>query len=130
MQQLVVLTKGIKKAQLSSQIENIKDKLEAIFKTYSKIIKNKVDKVDKTKLLEILAKEIIRMGLPAVPTLWEPIATVPELDLKVINLPNRLIFATQRAGEPISGVNADVKSNILSNQDKDSKHSACYILAD
>jgi hypothetical protein len=49
------------------------------------------------------------------PTLWEPIATVPKLDLKVINLLDRLIFATWRAGEPISGINADIKSNNLPN---------------
>jgi len=55
------------------------------------------------------------MGLPAVSTLWEPIATVPKLDLKVINLLKRLIFATRRASEPISSVNADVKSNNLPN---------------
>jgi hypothetical protein len=53
------------------------------------------------------------MGLPAVPTLWEPIAAVPKLDIKVINLPDKLIFAAWRAGEPIGGINADVKSNNL-----------------
>jgi len=31
--------------------------------------RDKVDKVDKTKLLELLAEEVIRIGLPAVPTL-------------------------------------------------------------
>ena len=67
------------------------------------------------------------MGLPTIPTLQEPIATIPKLDLKVINLLDRLIFAAQRASKPISGVNADIKSNNLPNQDK---RSACYILAD
>ena len=33
-------------------MEDIKDKLGAIFKAYSKTTKDKVDKVDKTKLLE------------------------------------------------------------------------------
>ena len=51
-------------------IKNIKeDKLGAIFKTYSKTTKNKADKVDKTKLLELLAKEVIRIGLFTIPTL-------------------------------------------------------------
>jgi len=50
--------------------DNIKeDKLGAIFKAYSKTTKDKVNKVDKTKLLELLVKEVIRIGLPAVPTL-------------------------------------------------------------
>ena len=50
--------------------DNIKeDKLGAIFKACSETIKDKVDKVDKTKLPELLVKEVIRMGLPAVPTL-------------------------------------------------------------
>ena len=49
-------------------MEDIKDKVGAIFKAYSKTAKDKADKVDKTKLPEILAKEIIRLGLPAVPT--------------------------------------------------------------
>ena len=55
------------------------------------------------------------MGLPAIFTSWEPIAAVPELDLKVINLLNELIFTTWRAGEPISGINMDVKSDDLPN---------------
>jgi len=42
-------------------------------------------------------------------------AAVPKLDLKVINLPNKLIFAARRAGEPISRVNADIKSNDFPN---------------
>jgi len=50
-------------------IKNIKDKLGAVFKAYSKTAKNKADKVNKTKLLKLLAKEVIRIGLPTVPTL-------------------------------------------------------------
>jgi hypothetical protein len=55
------------------------------------------------------------MGLSAVPTLWEPIAAIPKLDLKVINLLDKLIFAAWRASKPISGINVDVKSNGLPN---------------
>jgi hypothetical protein len=54
-------------------IKDIKDKLGVVFKAYSKTTKDKVDKVDKvdkTKLLELLAKEVIRIGLSAVPTLY------------------------------------------------------------
>jgi hypothetical protein len=50
-------------------MEDIKDELGAVFKAYGKTAKDKVDKVDETKLLELLAKEVIRMGLPAVPTI-------------------------------------------------------------
>ena len=57
--------------------------------------------MDKTELPELLAKEVARMGLPAVPTTWEPMATVPKLDLKVVNLPKELIFAAWRADKPI-----------------------------
>ena len=64
-----MLTKGIKEAWLSSQIEDIKDESEAVFKARSETAEDKADEVDKTKLPEILAKEIIKMGLPAVPTL-------------------------------------------------------------
>ena len=46
-----------------------KDELGAIFKARGKTIKDKADEVDKTKLLELLVKEVIRIGLPAVPTL-------------------------------------------------------------
>jgi len=70
--------------------------------------------VDKTELLELLAKEVARIGLPTVPITWEPIATVPKLDLKVINLPKELIFAAWHAGKPISGFSAGVKSINLS----------------
>ena len=65
----MVLTKDIKEAGLSSQIEDIKDKLGAVFKACGKAAKDKADKVDKTKLLELSAKAIIRIGLPAIPTL-------------------------------------------------------------
>jgi hypothetical protein len=40
---------------------------------------------------------------------------VPKLDLKVINLLDKLIFATRRTSKPISSVSADVKSNNLPN---------------
>ena len=53
------------------------------------------------------------MGLPAVPTLWEPMAAVPKLDFEVVNLLDELIFATWCTGEPISGFNAGVESNNL-----------------
>ena len=129
MREVVALTKGIKEAWLSSQIEDIKDELGAVFKAYGKTAKDKVDKVDKTKLLELLAKKVIRIGLPTIPTIQEPIAAVSKLDLKVINLPDNLIFAAQRASKPISGFNAGNKSNSLPNQIKD-KHSTYYILAD
>ena len=50
--------------------EDIKeDKLGAVFKARSETTKDKADKVDKTKLLELLVKEVIRIGLPIVPTL-------------------------------------------------------------
>ena len=91
-------------------MEDIKDKVGAIFKAYSKATKDKVNKVDKAKLPELLAEEVTRMSLPAVPTTWEPIATVPKLELKVINLPKELIFAAWRTGEPIGGFSAGVKS--------------------
>jgi len=50
-------------------VEDIKDEVGAIFKAHGKAAKDKVDKVDKTKLLELLAEEVIRIGLPAVPTI-------------------------------------------------------------
>ena len=50
--------------------EDIKEEeLGAIFKAHSKTAKDKADKVDKAELLELLAKEVIRIGLPAVPTI-------------------------------------------------------------
>jgi len=95
-------------------MEDIEDELEAVFKARGKAAEDKVDEVDETKLPELLAEAIIRMGLPPVPTLWEPMAAVPKLDLEVVNLPDKLIFATWRAGEPISGFNVGVESNNLS----------------
>ena len=47
----------------------IEDELEAVFKACGETAKNKADKVDETKLPELLAKEVIKIGLPAVPTL-------------------------------------------------------------
>ena len=50
-------------------MEDIEDKAKAIFKARGKATKDKVDKVDKAKLLELLAKEVARIGLPTVPTI-------------------------------------------------------------
>ena len=50
--------------------EDIKEEeLGAVFKARGETAKDKVDKVDETKLLELLVKEVIRIGLPTVPTL-------------------------------------------------------------
>ena len=56
-------------------------------------------------------------------------AAIPKLDLKVINLLDKLIFAAQRTSKPISSFNAGDKSNNLPNQVKDER-STYYILAD
>ena len=40
---------------------------------------------------------------------------VSKLGFKVINLSDKLIFAAQRTGKPISGLNADIKPNNFSN---------------
>ena len=50
-------------------MEDITDEVGAIFKAYGKTAEDKVDKVDKTELPELLAKDVARMGLPAVPTM-------------------------------------------------------------
>ena len=110
-------------------MEDIKDKLGAVFKARGKAAEDKADKVDKTKLLELSAKVIIKMGLPPISTLQEPIAAVPKLDFEVINLPDKLIFAAWRAGKPIGGFNVGVKSDNLSNQNEGSKRSTYYTLA-
>ena len=74
--------------------DNIKkDKLGAIFKARGKTVKDKADKVNKIKLLKLLVKEVIKMGLSIVPILWEPITAIFKLGLKVINLLDKLIFA-------------------------------------
>jgi hypothetical protein len=57
-------------------------------------------------------------------------AAIPKLDLKVINLLDKLIFAAWRASKPISGFNAGVKFNNLPNQIEDNKHSTYCTLAD
>ena len=41
-------------------------------------------------------------------------AAVPELDLKVVNLPKELIFAARRTSKPIYGFSVGVKSVNLS----------------
>ena len=120
----------IKEAWPSSQIEDIEDELGAVFEARGEAAEDEADEVDETELPELSAEEVIRMGLPAVPTSWEPMAAVPELDLEVINLPDELIFAPWRAGEPIGGINADVKSDDLPDQNEDSECSAYCTLAD
>jgi hypothetical protein len=112
-------------------MEDIKEEeLGVVFKARGETTKGKVDKVDKTKLPELLAEEVARIDLPAVPTTWEPIAAVPKLDFKVINLLEELIFTAWRASKPISSFSIDVKSNNLPNQNKDTKRSTYYIVAD
>ena len=128
---MAALSKDIQKeARPSSQVEDIEDEVGAIFKARGKTAEDKADKVDKTKLPELLAKEVARMDLPTVLTTWEPIAAVPKLNLKVVNLPKELIFAARRASEPIYGFSAGVKSINLSAQNENTKRSTYYILAD
>ena len=93
-------------------MEDIKDELGAIFKARGEAAKNKANKVNKTKLPELSAEVIIRMGLLAIPILWEPMTAIFKLNLKVINLLNKLIFATWRTSKPIGGINIDVKSSL------------------
>ena len=70
MQQVVTLSEDIEEARPSSQIEDFKeDKFGAVFKAHNKTAKDKADKVDTTKLTELLAKEVARIGLPTVPTI-------------------------------------------------------------
>ena len=64
-----MLIEDVKEAWLSSQIEDIKDKSRAVFEARSETTKDKADKVDETKLPKLLVEEVIKMGLPTVPTL-------------------------------------------------------------
>jgi hypothetical protein len=50
-------------------IKDIKDELGAVFKAHGETAEDKADKVDKTKLPELSAEEVIKIGLPAVPIL-------------------------------------------------------------
>ena len=115
----------------TGQKEGIKeDELEAVFEARGKTTKDKLNKIDKTELPELSAKEVSRMGFPAVPTTQEPMATVPKLDLKVINLPKELIFAAQHASEPIYSFSTGAQSNNSSAQNKDNKCFTYYTVAD
>ena len=73
-------------------MEDIGDEVGAIFEARGEVAEDKADEVDEAKLPELSAEEVARMDLPAVPTTWEPMAAVPELDLKVVNLPEELVF--------------------------------------
>ena len=110
-----VATQQAVEAWPSSQIEDIEDELGAFFEARGETAEDEADEVDETELPELLAEEVIRIGLSAVSTLQEPMAAVPELDLEVINLPDELIFAARYTSEPISGVNADIEFNNLPN---------------
>jgi hypothetical protein len=58
------------KALVMTLSKDIKeDKFRTVFKACSKTAKDKADKVNKTKLLELLAKEVTKIGLLAVPTI-------------------------------------------------------------
>ena len=111
MQQAMVLIKNIEEVWLSSQIEDIKDELGAVFEAYGKTAEDKADKVNKTELLELSAKEVIKIGLSTISFLQEPMAAVSKLDFKVINLLDKLIFAAQYTGKLINRNNVDIKSN-------------------
>ena len=126
-----MLSEDIAEARPSSQMEDIKEEeLGAVFKARGETAEDKADEVDETELPELSAEEVARMGLPAVPTTWEPMAAVPELDLKVVNLPDELIFAARRASKPINGFSTGVKFNNLPDQNEDTKRSAHCTLAD
>ena len=58
-QPVVALSEDIQEeAWPSTQVENIEDKVGAIFEAYSKTAKDKVDKVDEAKLLKLLAEKL------------------------------------------------------------------------
>jgi hypothetical protein len=65
-QPLEALVALVATQQTAVLIKDIKDELGAVFKAYSKTTKGKADKVDETKLLELLAKEVTRIGLPTI----------------------------------------------------------------
>ena len=53
-------------------MEDIKDKVKAVFEARGETAEDKADKVnkvDETELLELSAKEVTKIGLPAVPTI-------------------------------------------------------------
>ena len=107
--QQVVLSEDIVEARLSSQMEDIKEEeLEAVLKARGETAEDKVDEVNETELLKLLAEEVVRIGLPAVPTIWEPMAAVFKLDFKVVNLLNELIFVIWYTGKPINGFSIGV----------------------
>ena len=74
--------------------EDIEDKLGVVFEARGETAEDKADKVNEIEFPELSAEEVIKMGLFAVFTSWEPIAIVFELDFEIINLPDELIFAT------------------------------------
>ena len=50
-------------------MEDIEDKVGAIFKARGETAEDKADEVDETELPELLAEEVARMDLPTVPTI-------------------------------------------------------------
>ena len=67
-QQVVTLSKDIEEARPGSQMEDFKeDKFGAVFKAYGETTEDKADEVNETELPKLSAKEVIRMGLFAVP---------------------------------------------------------------
>ena len=64
-----VATQQAVEAWPSSQTEDIEDELGAFFEAHGETTKDEADEVDKIKLLELSAEEVIRIGLPAIPTL-------------------------------------------------------------
>ena len=68
-QQAVVLIGDVKEAWPSSQIEDIEDESGAVFEARGETAEDEADEVDKTELPELLAEEVTRIGLPAIPTL-------------------------------------------------------------
>ena len=101
-----------KEVWLSGQIEDIKEEeLGAVFKAYSETIKDKVDKMDETELLKLLAKEVARMDFFAVPTIQKPIAAILKLNFKVINLLKELLFTAWCTSKPINSFSTGIKFN-------------------
>ena len=62
----VVQPPGASVVTLSKDIEE--NKFGAVFKARGETAEDEADEVDKTKLLELSAKEVVRIGLSAVPT--------------------------------------------------------------
>ena len=75
------------------------------------------DQIDDTTLPQLSVDEVEQLGLPSVPTSWQPLPHIPVEPLHIVNLPYEFYIAAQRAGENVNLVSTVSSTSLAADTD-------------